>query len=139
MPLTRRALGNSIAIVLALAFSVVSCATVGGMRSAPLTAGMSRTFNHEYDAVLRAAREAVVDAGFTIEVASEVKPKTWMIIGTKGASAWSWGELVRVVVDEAGPDSTTVRIHTKRKLATNVTAKGDYSTSIFSIIELNLK
>ena len=61
-----------------------------------------------------------------------------MIVAKKGTSAWSWGELVRVVVQKSASDRTTVRVLSRRRMATNVTAKGDYSDTIFSNIELAL-
>jgi len=59
-----------------------------------------------------------------------------MIVAKKGMSAWSWGELVRVVVQELSNDRVAVRVLSKRRMATNVTAKGDYSEAIFSSIEM---
>ena len=116
-----------------------ACATTGGMRSAPLAQGTPRTFSAEYDKVLKASREAVVEAGLAIEEVTKVNEQTWMIIGKKGASGFTWGELVRVVVEQTAPTETTVRVYTQRKLATNITAKGDYSDAILSNIELKLK
>jgi len=118
---------------------IPACATTGGMRSAPVEQGVARAFKGDYDRTLKAARESVVEAGLAIEEVNKVDEKTWMIIAKKGGSAFSWGEMVRVVVQNTGTDETTVRVITQRKLATNVTAKGDYSTSILSNLELKLK
>ena len=46
--------------------------------------------------------------------------------------------LVRVTVQQIDNCKTVVSVITKRKLVTNITAKGDYSTSIFKNIELKL-
>ena len=62
-----------------------------------------------------------------------------MIIGKKGGSLFSYGELVRVVVEEHGENSTMVYVHTKRKMATNIFAKGDYSKTIFTNMDLQLQ
>ena len=117
----------------------IACATAAGMRGAPLQEGIAHTFTGEYDQVLTAAREALLEAGLTVEEVNKVNDTTWMIIGNRGTSAWSWGELVRLVVEQTDASQTTVRVLTERRLATNVTAKGDYSTSIFSNMELKLK
>ena len=109
------------------------------MRNAPVDEGVAQTFHGDYDRILKAARESVVEAGLAIEEVDKMDDKTWMIIAKKGASAFSWGELVRVVVQNGDADSTTVRVLTQRKMATNVTAKGDYSKSILSNMELKLK
>ena len=124
---------------LALALVFAGCATTGGMRRAPLAEGSARTFPGEYARVLTAAREAVVEAGLAVEEANRVNDTAWMIIGKKGVSRFSLGELVRVVVEKTGAAETTVRVRTQRRLATNVAAKGDYSRSILSNIELKLQ
>ena len=131
---------RSMALICVAVLTILTgCATTGGMRSAPLTEGVSRTFKGDYDRVLKAARESVVEAGLAIDEVNKVDDKTWMIISKKGASAFSWGEMIRVVVQGSGTDETAVRVMTQRKVATNVTAKGDYSTSILSNMELKLK
>jgi hypothetical protein len=70
----------------------------------------------------------------------EVDDHTWTILGKKDASAWSAGELVRrLVIQQTGADSTAVRIISKKRIATNVAARGDYSQAIFNDMELKLK
>jgi hypothetical protein len=109
------------------------------MRNAPLAEGVPQTYTADFDSVLKAAREAVVEAGLHIEEVNKISETSWSILAKKPTSAWSWGELVRVLVEESSDTATTVRVLTKRRLATNVTAKGDYSKAILSNIELKLK
>ena len=111
-----------------------ACATAGGIRSEPIDAGVSRSISADYDRVTRAAREAIVEVGLEIHETKQAGDQV-MIVAAKGVSAFSWGELVRVVVEETSLTETTVRVITQRRLATNVTAKGDWSTSIFSAME----
>lgn len=125
-----------------LAFLVLvamGCASAGGMRSAPLDLGVARTFDASYDRVLRAAREATVASGLAIDSFEQPDSITAVIVAKKGTSAFSWGELVRLVVQEVDSTHALVRVYSKRKLATNVTARGDYSTTIFQNVELSLK
>jgi hypothetical protein len=119
--------------------TLIGCATTGGLQSRPLVDGSSQTYQAEYQKVLRATREAVVAAGLAIDQASQVDSTTWMIVAKKGSSAFSWGELVRVVVQQTAVTETTVRVVSAKKLATNVTAKGDYAQTIFSNVTLALK
>lgn len=123
-------------VVLAL---VAACASTGGMVAEPVDVGTERTFDRDYADVLRAARSAVTAAGLTIQTDSVVNDSTQMIVGTKGVSAWSWGELVRVVVQGTGPSQAHVHVLTRRKMATNITAKGDYSATIFTAMADSLK
>jgi hypothetical protein len=129
----------STAILLLAAIFASACATVGGIQNAPLDAGNARVFPVSFDSTLKAAREAVIEAGLQIESAREVEPGTWIIVGKKGVSGFSWGELVRVAVARQEERSTRVTVHTQRRVATNVTAKGDYSETIFSNMTLKLR
>ena len=117
---------------------LAACASAGGMRAEPLDVGVVREFNGDYTTVLRATRNAVASAGLAVDSYDEVNDSTAMIVAKKGSSAWSWGELVRVVIQKSG-DRVAVRVLSRRKMATNVTAKGDYSDTIFSNIELALR
>ena len=117
---------------------LTGCATTGSMKSAPLSEGIPQTYTADFDSTLKAAREAVVEAGLQIEEVNKIDETNWTILGKKPTSAWSWGELVRVSVEQSSETTTTVRVLTKRRLATNVTAKGDYSKAILSNIELKL-
>lgn len=109
------------------------------MQNAPLHAGTARTFKAGFDATLRAAREATVEAGLQIEKVTQTDDNSWMIIAKKSTSAWSFGELVRVMIVKKSAASTEVRVHTKRRVSINLEAKGDYSTAILSNIELKLR
>lgn len=113
------------------------CATTSSMRSEPLTSGISRSFEAEYDVVLKATRGAFVEAGIKIEEGRALDTDTYMLLGETGMSTASYGEKVRAVVARARVGAT-VTVLTKKKLATNVFAKGDYSGSIFSSIEVQL-
>jgi len=115
------------------------CASVGGMRSEPLTAGQAEQFDGTVEQVLAAVRAAVVESDLAVEEANQVDGGSWVIIAKKGTSFWSWGELVRVVVAPTEQEGKVwVRVTTKRKMSANVSAKGDYSQSIFSSVRLAL-
>lgn len=79
------------------------------------------------------------DAGLEIEEAYEANEETFVIIGKTGASGFSWGEYARAVVAKNDSGSTTVRVMTKKKMATNVTAEGDYSKEIFSSLDITFR
>lgn len=124
---------------MAVAALAGGCASTGSIKNEPLDAGVSRAFEGSYDHVLRAAREATTAAGLAIDSYEAVDSTTSVIVAKKGASAFSWGELVRVVVQKTDAGHVMVRVYTARRLATNITAKGDYSDTIFQNIELSLK
>lgn len=108
------------------------------VQNAPLHAGVSRAFEHEYQQVLKLSREAILESGLIMELSSKIDDDTYMLIGKAKTSAFSWGELVRVLVSREGPRKTVVRVFSKRKLKVNITAKADYSQSILSNLDLKL-
>jgi hypothetical protein len=134
MPAQARFVAVSLGLGLAAA-----CSSQSSVQNAPLHAGVARTFEAEYNKTLGAAREAAVEAGLQIESATQVDPSTYMIMCKAGTSAFSWGEIVRLVVVKEADASTTVRVYSKRKSAVNIGAKGDYSNTILSNIELKLR
>jgi hypothetical protein len=123
----------------AASLSLVACATSGALKRESLDQGVSRTFTGNYDTILKAARDATVAAGLHLESVDKIDDHTWSILGKKDASLWSMGELVRVVVQQTAPDTTAVRIISKKRVATNVAARGDYSQAILNDMELKLK
>ncbi len=115
--------------------------TIEKVKNAPLHAGESRTFKAAYKDLVKFSRQAMVDAGLEMESVEKVDEDTYMLIGRTRASGWSWGELVRVVVlrNEDDPNKNIVRVYTKRRVGTNVTAKGSYTNTILSNIEAKIE
>ena len=119
--------------------SLSACATMGGLRSEALTAGVAKEFKGTHEEVLQAARESVVSSGLAIEEAFLDPSGAWIIMAKKGTSKHSLGELVRIVVEpEREEGSVVVRVVTKRRGTLEFYAKGDYSDSIFAAIILSL-
>ncbi|MEM8763305.1 MAG: hypothetical protein AAGD88_05815 [Bacteroidota bacterium] len=110
---------------------------INKIRSAPLHSGESRTYQASYKSMVKYAREAVTDAGLILESSEKIDDATYMIIGKAKTSAWSWGELVRVVLID-NTEKVTVRVFSKRRLKINLTAKGNYTQTILSNIEAKI-
>lgn len=124
-------------IVFALALvcvSITACATTGGIRNEPLDAGTSRSYAAPLNRVVTATREAVAQAGLQIDDVSHPSDSTWVVIGKRGIGIFSYGELVRAVVRPAGTGRTIVYVLTRRRVATDITAKGDYSHAVLSSV-----
>jgi len=121
---------------LAVAAAIAAaCASTAGLRSEPLDAGETKFYAAPLAVVGPAARQAVLSAGLNVDTVSTLDSLTWMIIAKKGMSLFSYGELVRVVVAQTPDGAVAVRVFTKRRLATNVTAKGDWSGPIFQQLD----
>jgi S1-C subfamily serine protease len=114
------------------------CATTSSMRSAPDEAGEVRGFDAPGPAVRQATLSALSAAGIGIEDIYDDADGSTIIIGKRGMSAFSSGELVRVRVEPVDADRTIVRVLTKKVVATQVAARGDYSGENFSHIYLTL-
>lgn len=112
-----------------------ACASTGGLRSEPLDQGEAKFYAAPLAVVEPAARQAVLSAGLGVDTVSQLDSLTWMIIAKKGMSLFSYGELVRVVVQQTSEGPVAVRVFTKRRLATNITARGDWSGRIFEQLD----
>ncbi len=125
---------------LALApLALSACATVGGMRAAPVTEGASWGFSAPVELVRAAACESLRSYGMYLLDVGSPADSIWTVLAQK-TSLWSYGEYVRVTVlptDAAG--MTATYILTKRLLATNFTASDDWSGRLIPRMEEMLR
>jgi len=129
-----RSTGFALAALAALA-SAAACASTGELRSEPLDRGETKFYAAQLAVVAPAARLAVLSADLEVDTVSQLDSLTWMIIATKGMSLFSNGELVRVVAQQTPEGAVAVRVFTRRRLATNITARGDWSGRIFEQLD----
>lgn len=132
-------------IVILIGFLVAPLYTSGQsslekVKNAPLHAGASREFSGDFETLVKCAKTAMTDASLEMESVERIDDKNYMLLGKKRASGFTWGEMVRVVVTkQSGNDETIVHVYTKKKVGANVTAKANYSYTIFSGIESQLE
>ena len=126
-----RAQSLRLASILLAALLTSACATKAGLRAAPLTDGALRVYRADLQDTVEAVRASMTSREFEVNTPQEVAPGTWMMVGEKAASAFSWGELVRAVVQPDPGGGTALRIVTRRLATGNVTARGDWSGPIF--------
>jgi hypothetical protein len=125
-------------VAVAVAGALAACASVGGMRSAPLDQGVVRHYDTELlDAVL-ATRAALGGSQLEIEEVKQIDDRTWYIIAKRSTGEWTHGELIRVVCEEVAERDVAIRILTRRRVGIEFTAKGDWSEELFSQIALEL-
>lgn len=122
----------------ALFVALSACSTMGGMRVEPIDKGNYRTYHAPLAKVLAASRTAMAGTGISVEEAQQVEPGVWMILGKKGMSAVSVGELIRVVVRKGDRGEVVVNVISKRRNKLNIFSKGDYSQAIHDQIALQL-
>ena len=122
---------------LALLLLATGCATVGSVSSRPLGDGTGRSFTASLPDTRDALRIAFDSTGMGLKDSAQVNDSTLMIVGSQGLSAWSYGEVVRVVL-VGRQDATDVRVVTAKRLATTVFATGDWSTKLFKYMSAAL-
>lgn len=114
-----------------------ACASVQGVRSQPLDAGDVHFYAAPFGDVVAATRAAVLALEINVQDTATVDSTTWMVLGTKGMSLVSYGEVVRVIVHRTSDGPVAVRVVTKRRLATNVTAH-NWADAIFEKLDVTL-
>lgn len=117
---------------------LIGCATVAGIESEPLTAGQVRAFDAPLPRVVNATRAALLGANLEVQSLRQLDSLTWQFVAKRTAQTFTWGELVRVVVQSNGA-RTSVYVVTQRRMATNITARGDWSEQIFAQIAADLQ
>ncbi|MEJ2237919.1 MAG: hypothetical protein P8X82_06445 [Gemmatimonadales bacterium] len=125
-------------VALAMAATLAACASVGGMRSAPLEQGVVRHYNAELRDAVLAARNALNGSQLEIEEVKQVNDRTWYIIAKRSSGEWTHGELIRLVCEEVAEREVAIRILTRRRVGIEFTAKGDWSEELFTQIALEL-
>jgi hypothetical protein len=129
----RRAGGLLFLILLA------ACASAASLKEEPIDVGVERRYVATLAEGMEAARNACVGAQMQIEEIADVDMQTSYVICQKGGGITSWGELVRVLVQQTGQREIAIRVFTKRRVSVNVTARDDWSDPIFSQIEAELE
>ncbi len=131
-------LGLRFLVPVAVAGALGACASVGGMRTAPIEQGVVRHFDAELRDAVLASRAALGGSQLEIEEVRQIDGRTWYIIAKRSSGEWTHGELIRVVCEEVAERDVAIRILTRRRVGIEFTAKGDWSDELFSQIALEL-
>lgn len=109
------------------------------VKNAPLHAGDARTFEQPFKTMIRYARDACTDAGLVMESSERIDEDTYMIMSKAKTSAFSWGEVVRIVLEQKDTMKTVMRVYTRKRIGINVTAKASYTNTIFTSVESKIE
>lgn len=113
-----------------LVLAVAGCATAGSVRSEPDDMGRAFEFTEACEVLVELVPPTLAELGFRLDSVEPAGPCGVTVVAVKPVSLASWGEVVRVIVAPDSAGGTLVRVHTRRALATNVTALGDWSARI---------
>ena len=92
---------------------------------------ISRYFKADNEQLKKTVLTVMQDYGMIIQRVEDANSDEFMIIAEKGITAWSWGEVVGVMIKKVEEDTSLVKVISKRKLSTNITAK-DWTIDILS-------
>ena len=126
------------AILVAALGLCAGCASSSGIQKGALDKGPAETFRAPFPRVVEATRQSMMELKLGINTDRAVDADTHMLVGEIGVSAFSYGEVVRTVIDDNRDDTSTVHVVTQRKLATNITAKGNWAPDIFKRVRQKL-
>lgn len=119
-------------------FLAGGCATSTGIQKGALDKGPAETFGSPFPEVVDATRQSMMELQLGINTDRVIDADTHMLVGEIGVSPFSWGEVVRAVIEDNGGDMSTVHVVTQRKVATNVIAKGNWAPDIFKKVRQKL-
>jgi hypothetical protein len=126
-------------IILSLAL-LTSCANMNTVTSAAKDAGVSRTFNHDNELVKAAVLASMQNLNINIKETSQT-PDGFSITFTKAISAFSWGEVGRVLVVANKDGNSQVFVHSAKRSKYQITGadEQDFADKIFKGVSEILK
>jgi len=120
---------------LILALAITGCATSGDVRNAPLTAGISKTYDAPYNTIKRLALESLQGLNVDVKSTNEVDG-VYSIMFSKAVSAFSWGEVGRVAVVDMSPETSVSVVSEKRaKFQITGTNEEEFANQVFDGID----
>lgn len=116
---------------------LAGCATVGSVSSRPPDEGAGRIYAATLPAVRSAAQSAFLATKMQTKKTELLNDSTAIMIGTQPTGAWTYGEVVRVLM-VGHADSTEVRIISAKRMDTNVFAEGNWGKILFEHMAVTL-
>lgn len=117
-------------------FFLASCSNMNTVSGAPSHAGISKTFEQDFELVKAAVLASMQSLNINIKETKDT-PEGFTIAFTKSISAFSWGEVGRVLVAKNDNRETEIFVHSARRLKTNITgaSEQDFANSIFTSVQ----
>ncbi|UTW12816.1 hypothetical protein [Marinobacterium rhizophilum] len=115
--------------------TLTGCASSSNIINAPIDAGISRNFNAPYSQTKRLALESV--QGLNVDINStKDSGGAFSVVFSKPMSAFSWGEVGRIIVLDIAPQSR-VTVFSEKRVKTQITGTDNdqFAQSIFEGID----
>jgi len=121
------------ASVLALAFS--GCATQSSVNNAAAGTGIKKIYSGDHETIKSATMASMQNLNIDVKGAEDT-PDGYVITFSKPMSAFSWGEVGRVLVKKVG-DNSRVYVHSEKRAKFQVTGakEQDFANAIFASID----
>lgn|GEM_PF-1095708 len=116
-------------------FLLAGCTTAARVAQSPSELDCVYLLKQDCETVLTALPDALLSIELELRrenLSAANCPAT--VIARKGISAFSWGEIVRINLARTEAGGTELRVYTERALATNVTARGDWSPHVYKAL-----
>jgi hypothetical protein len=118
--------------------AAAACASANTVQEEPWNEGYTRHYAAPFNHVVGAASASLPEAGFSLDRTEHPDSTTVLLIGHKGPNLVSNGSYVRVLLLSSPDSSVTVRVLTKKAVATNFMGRGNYSGTLFTLIDKEL-
>jgi hypothetical protein len=115
--------------------ALTGCASSSDIRNAPIDAGISKDFAAPYSQTKRLALESVQGLNVDVNSAKD-SGNVFSIVFSKPMSAFSWGEVGRIVVLDTDPQSR-VTVFSEKRVKTQITGTDnqEFAQTIFDGID----
>lgn len=115
---------------------IVSCANMNTVKNAPPESGVHQIFTADYELVKSAVLASMQNLNINIKETSDTD-KGFVITFTKSISAFSWGEVGRVLIVKGDNNKSTVFVHSEKRSKYQLTGadEKDFAYNIFSDVK----
>ena len=126
-----KSITSNIAIILSLAM-LASCASMNTVTSAPKDTGVSRVFTEDSELVKAAVLASMQNLNINIKETKQTSDG-FSITFTKAISAFSWGEVGRVLVAKNEDGNSQVFVHSEKRSKYQITGANEknFASGIF--------
>jgi hypothetical protein len=117
-------------IIIPFVIVLASCANMNTITTAPASAGISHSFNNDHELVKAAVIASVQSLNINIKQSGQT-PDGFNILFTKSISAFSWGEVGRVLVTKVDDNNTLVSVHSAKRHTMQITGQDEHDFAKF--------
>jgi len=104
---------------IAISMMLAACTTADVVRNAPTDAGLVRSFDAPYERVAAATLDTLI--ALKLSVTTEERVSSLHIHVARPQTAFSWGEIGRVIIERRATAPTPVHVYWEKRMQVQVT------------------